>query len=252
MAKRRTVILGLGTLATGAAASLTGASLANTASAQEGDFRVVVEDGLVVEPGNAFRNSNNKFNPDSGSARNWAYNRDDGSLFNGEKLNSIDVDDDPKAAAVNDEDNDSLRIEIATWLDENAGRDDEFANLLQVRNTGTTQRNVGIGFDDFGDDVDDTITEDDVRGIYEFENSDGFKISENDYEDIANWFTIEAGGTRQITLSVDTRDYYNEILELADGTDPFSDGGGHTTVDLVDSVRFGTQESDPQNPDELS
>lgn len=251
MAKRRTVILGLGVLATGTAASLTGASLSNTASA-EGDFRVVVEDGLVVEPGDAFRDGNDNFDPGNGYA--WAYDLDNlgnDTLFSGDQLNTITVDDGPKAAAINNEDNGDLVIEIATWLDENAGRNDDFGNLLQVRNTGTTQRNVGIGFDKFGDDVGPEIGGNDVREIYEFENSGGIKISEDAPNDIANWFKVKAGETRQVTLSVDTTGYYNEILDLADGTNPFSGGGDHTTVDLVDSIEFGTQEGDPQDPGNL-
>lgn len=250
MVKRRTTILGLGALAMGSGAAFTSAAFENTAAA-DADFRVVVEDDLVVEPGPAFRDSEDNFNPSSGNAEDWARENGD-SFFSGDSLESIDRDDGPKVAAMNNATNSDLEIEVATFLDENAGLDQTFEDFLQVRNSGTTQRNVAIGFSEFGSDVSsEDINADDVREIYQFENTDGIRISEESFEDIPNWFTLEAGETRQINLSVDTTEFYEEIVDLATGTNPFEGGERVTTVDLVNEIEFGTEEDDPQDPDDI-
>ena len=256
MVKRRTTILGLGALAMGSGAAFTSAAFENTAAA-DADFRVVVEDDLVVEPGAAFRQGddpNDNFDPNSIDAEDWARENGENSFFSSsdDSLESIGRDDGPKVAAMNNATNSDLEIEVATFLDENAGRDQTFEDFLQVRNSGTTRRNVAIGFSEFGSDGDsEEISADDVREIYQFENTGGTQISEESFGDTPNWFTLEAGETRQINLSVDTTEFYEEIVDLATGTNPFEDGERVTTVDLVNEIEFGTQEDDPQDPDNI-
>ena len=68
------MILGLGALAMGSGAAFTSAALQN-AMAADADFRVVVEDDLVVEPGSAFRDGSNSWDDydpgDDYTVRSW-------------------------------------------------------------------------------------------------------------------------------------------------------------------------------------
>ena len=250
MPKRRSMILGLGALAMGSGAAFTSAALQN-AMAADADFRVVVEDDLVVEPGSAFRDGSNSlddYDPGSG------YTVDTNSLLDNDSLGAVAPEDLP-AAAVSDDVNEDLDIEVATGLDDGTGRLDELSNMLQVRNEGNTTREVAFGFSEFGDNVaDGTVSSSDVIEVYEFEDEGGNKIStdsqswdagdgevEADNQTPAGHVEIGPGEVEQITLQVDTtvEEVVDDILEEAEGLDnPFE--GGHVTVDLVNAIFVGT------------
>ena len=244
------MILGLGALAMGSGAAFTSAALQN-AMAADADFRVVVEDDLVVEPGSAFRDGSNSWDDyDPGDD----YTVDTSGLLDDDSLRAVAPEDLP-AAAVSDDVNEDLDIEVATGLDDGSGRTDELSNMLQVRNEGNTTREVAFGFSEFGDNVaDGTVSSSDVIEVYEFEDEDGNKIStdgqswsagdgevEADNQTLAGHVEIRPGQVEQITLQVDTTvdGVVDDILEEAEGLDnPFE--GGHVTVDLVNAIFVGT------------
>ena len=240
----------MGALAMGSGAAFTSAALQNTAEASA-DFRVLVEDELIVRPGDSFRDGNGDFDPGNNAGEGFgSYDREDDNLFENGGLDGIDEDDVP-AAAMNDAENDELEIDVVTALNQR----DTFEEFLEVTNEGETVREVGIGFEEFGSDVDEEDegpTEDDVVGIYRFERDD-FQISVDDDDEFPNYLTLEPGQSRQIDLVVDTTDtdIRNRILEVAetDGN-PFDDGGTLGTVDLVETIKFGTEEDDPADQDE--
>lgn len=272
---RRATIIGLGTLALGSSTLFTSAAIENAAAA-DAQFGVIVEDDLIVEPGIAFRQGDDAaddFNPQSGNAEDWAYERPSSGVFSGGndfELGDGDFDgedyrDVVPFATINNDENGDLLIEVATGLSEDGtgGQTDSFPNLLQVRNDGSTKREVGIRFSQLGEDAaNGPVPIASIPDVYQFER-DGTRISsgsdslavnevnadgtvDSDSQTVDTYLTLEPGETKQVELVVDTTDIYDEILDAAEGTDPFNNE--IDTVSLVDEIEIGTESNDPPDP----
>lgn len=253
MVKRRTTILGLGALAVGSGAVFSAAALENAFEATA-NFRVVVEDDLLVEAGAAFRDDDDEYGNDGD---NEEYAEHDG-LFDGDELDDLDPDDLP-FAYVNDGVNEDLATAVATGLGDGDGKEEGFADLLQVTNEGNTERHVGIAFSEVGEDVyEGPVHSNEIADVYEFyedssTNNDQISSTEitqidtddggvDDQDGPDNFLTVEPGETRQITLQVDTTSVADDILEAAGHNDPFS--SEHNTVNLVQEISIGTEHDD--------
>lgn len=273
---RRATIIGLGTLALGSSTLFTSAAIENAAAA-DAQFGVIVEDDLIVEPGIAFRQGDDAaddFNPQSGNAEDWAYERPSSGVFSGGndfELGDGDFDgedyrDVVPFATINNDENGELLIEVATGLSEDGtgGQRNSFLNLLQVRNDGSTEREVGVRFSQLGEDAaDGPVPIADIPDVYQFER-DGTRISsssdslavnevndadgtvESDSQTVDTYLTLEPGETKQVDLVVDTTDIYDEILDAAEGTNPFNNE--IDTVSLVNEIEIGTDSNDPPDP----
>ncbi|GAB7010353.1 hypothetical protein [Halorubrum trueperi] len=254
MAKRRSMLLGLGALATGSGAVFSSASFTSSADSSA-DFRVVVEDDLIAEAGESFRDGE-EFDPDE----DMYYDISSESLFSGGDddidgtLNTLEPGDLP-AVGANAETNEDLAFEVATMIDTSH----DFDGFLRIRNEGTEDKDVGITFT-----PSDTITEDGpltlglVQNTYQFKLEGGMIISPNPSgngdgdSDPANFVTIPAGGSENVALHVNTEDQTSKDLTKGadlDDLDPFSENGEHATIDLVDEIVIGTS-GDQNNPEE--
>lgn len=265
---RRATIIGLGTLALGSSTLFTSAAIENAAAA-DAQFGVIVEDDLIVEAGKAFRQSNGTFDPQSADAAGWAYERPNSGVFSGGndfELEDGNFRDAVPFATINNEQNSTLSIEVATGLSEDGtgGQTHSFLNLLQVRNDGSTEREVGIRFSRLGEDAaDGPVPIASIPDVYQFER-DGTRISsgsntldvgevsnsdgdvDSDSQTVDTYLTLEPGETKQVDLVVDTTDIYDEILDAAEGTNPFNNE--IDTVSLVDEIEIGTDSNDPPDP----
>ena len=256
MPKRRTTILGLGALAMGSGAAFTSAALENAFEATA-NFRVVVEDDLLVEAGAAFRDDDDEYR---GSSNNEEYAEHDG-LFAGDELDDLDPDNLP-FAYVDEGVNEDLSTAVATGLGDGGGKEEGFADLLQVTNEGNTERHVGIAFSQVGEDVyDGGVLSSEIADVYEFysgSSTNNDQISSTEIDDIdgddgdvesqdgpTNFLTVEPGETKQITLQVDTTDVADDILEAAGHNNPFR--SEHNTVNLVQEISIGTEHEDQPN-----
>jgi hypothetical protein len=244
---RRKTVLGLGAMATGSGAVFSSAAFSASATSTA-DFRVVVEDNLILEAGDSFRNSNGAYldNP-SGSK---FYGGSDNLFSDDSGLSNLEPDDLP-AAFANDETNSDLAVETAVQN----GNTFEFDNFLQVTNEGTETREVGIRFNQYGEDVNNggPIRSSDLIQAYEFYNQggDGGKISTDGSpggpprtQNLNATTPVTPGETEQIGLKIDLTvgTISDDIADAAKpGTnDVFNGGGEYDTVHLVESIRVGS------------
>ena len=173
-------------------------------------------------------------------------------------MDDLDPDDLP-FAYVNDGVNEDLATAVATGLGDGDGKEEGFADLLQVTNEGNTERHVGIAFSEVGEDVyEGPVHSNEIADVYEFyedssTNNDQISSTEitqidtddggvDDQDGPDNFLTVEPGETRQITLQVDTTSVVDDILEAAGHNDPFS--SEHNTVNLVQEISIGTEHDD--------
>jgi hypothetical protein len=249
MVKRRSLVIGLGALATGSGAVFSSAAFANSAQAGA-NFQVVVEDELIVEAGEAFRDGEG-FAPDGDKYRDLG----DNIIFSGNNgLGDVSFEDLPVAGAT-DGTNDDLDLAVATKID----TDVLFSGFLQIRNEGTEDKDVGVDFSDYGSAAEGggQIAKDLVSTVYQFE-ADGDIVSPNPNTpggatagEPETYVTVEAGESLQIDLNVDTtnKKVSNRLTDYVDldEVDPFADGGERATIDLVDEIAIGTsgEQSDP-------
>lgn len=244
MVKRRSMVLGLGALATGSGAVFSSAAFASSTAATS-DFRVIVEDDLTVEAGPAFRDGGS---PDD-DYKSWGYSdppyiTSNTGLYDGTDTDGLDgeIDDADELPAmyVSGDTNGGLNIELGI---PNRHSEDEvslsdsgnalpsgsegdpfrgtFSNVLQVRNEGTEELNFGIKFSNFGDIVTDSnagtgeiLTENVYEDIFTFELADGSeKISSDGYSGDAHEpgdqnitpTTMSVGEVVELDLTVDLR-----------------------------------------------
>ncbi|OYR74596.1 hypothetical protein EO776_03585 [Halorubrum ezzemoulense] len=239
------MVVGLGALATGSGAVFSSAAFSASATSTA-DFRVVVEDNLVLEAGDSFRNGDGAY-LDNPSGKFYGGSDD---LFSGDSgLNGLEPDELP-AAYANDRTNSDLEVETAVQNFEEF----KFDNFLQVTNEGTETREVGIRFNLYGADVNDgPIKKQDLIQAYEFynEGGDGGKISTNgspggsvSSQTLKATTSVNPGETEQIGLKIDLTvgSISDDIAEAAaPGTnDVFNGGGEYDTVHLVESIRVGS------------
>ena len=265
MVKRRSMVVGLGALATGSGAVFSSAAFANSVTPSS-DMRVVVDEDLTVEPGVIFRDGSSasaSFDPSSSNTpgSTSVYNSNAYSLFgdnDSDGLADISVDNLP-AASANNADDGSLSLEIAVALDV----DDTIGNgqngLIQVNNDTVDSHDIAIRFSSFGSDVPDSgspgssdVTQGQVVETYQFYDSDGNRISPGigqangngilpDPQKVPNTVTVDAGSTEQIYLDYDTATHAKDIQDAADlGDNPFNES--QDTVNLVDEIEVGIEE----------
>ena len=237
----------------GSGAAFTSAALENAFEATA-NFRVVVEDDLLVEAGAAFRDDNDEYGDDEDNEDYVEHN----PLFDNGGLDDLEPDDLPFAYVDNGV-NEDLSTAVATGLGDGDGKEEGFADLLQVTNEGNTVRHVGIAFSEVGEDVyDGGVRSSEIADVYEFysgssTNNDQISSTEitdiegtdggvNDQDGPDNFLTVEPGETKQITLQVDTTSVADEILEAAGHNDPFN--SEHDTVNLVQEISIGTRDDD--------
>jgi hypothetical protein len=132
---RRNFVLGLGTAATlSGAASVTGASFANSVEASTTDFRVFVERSLTVN-GNYYTDAQNEDFVSNDS------NIDFGNVTQSDLNNNLPV---AYADGSSDSGGDDLQVELAFDVDSPG---ETFEGVLEVENTGDTDETVGVTFE---------------------------------------------------------------------------------------------------------
>lgn len=146
MVKRRSMVIGLGALATGSGAVFSSAAFANSA-ASSADLRVVVEESLNFRPNpDAAEDNDNVLGPDDLG--------DDGGFFDGNDLDDSEegafADNDPPLAATNGEANEDLELSAVAGLGDVA----TFEELFILENNSTETVNVGIAYDRGDSDFD--------------------------------------------------------------------------------------------------
>jgi hypothetical protein len=270
MAKRRSVILGMGALIFGSGAMSVNAAFNNSVD-PGGDFRAIAAEDLVIEPGISFRDGSSANDPyDSsldGSTGNF-YSESHNAFFDtsspstgGDDALGTDLSlGDLPAISVSDNTNGAVSVKIATINSDTATT---FSQALQVRNDGDTDKEVGAKFVTFGADTDGPtnnnggdVAEVDVVDSYSFLDSNGNRIStdETQYSGIGspadaseqrvdNTVTVASGTVEQIDIEVDfTSAVVSDIASASNaGGNPFT--GSQDTVQLVETIRFGN------NPD---
>jgi hypothetical protein len=262
---RRKAIVGIGMLATGSGAAFTSAAFNNRVDAT-GDMRVVAAEDLTIEPGISFRDGSNAGDPyDSsldGSSSNF-YSGSNNDFFSVSSPTTGGDDDlggdlgpgDLPAISVSDNVDGNLVIKVATL---NSASVHTFPEVLQIRNDGDTNKQVSVKYETFGADTQGdmgqggTVNTGEVVDAYSFLDSNTNIIS-TDYnhfntntisgvtdQKVANTVTVGAGAVEQVDLEVDLNStIVSEIASASNaGGNPFS--GDRDTVQLVDTVRFGT------------
>ncbi|MDR9380279.1 MAG: hypothetical protein RI560_01220 [Natronomonas sp.] len=258
--KRRTALIGLGSLAFGSGATLSASAFQNSVSPSS-DMRVVVEEQLIVEPGAMFRDGDGdpdgQFNPNNsgGGGGTSTWDNDSYSIFGGngdpglEDIGFGDV----RAVSANDATNGDLKFEVALPFDDSAWIGNDSDGFMQIRNDTSDPQTVAIRFEEFGTDTTGNqdsrggdVSESDVVNIYEFKDSSRNQISSvdtgSDVDDqtVADTVTISPGAVEQVFIDFDTTISKSDIEAAAGAGNPFGDG----TADLVDTLRVGT---DPFN-----
>lgn len=282
MAKRRRVLLGMGTLVFGSGAASVDAAFSSSVD-QSADMRFATVGDLIVEPGIGFRDGPNADDPyvsslDGGGPSGRFYGEENDEFFadtdpsqGGEDGPGIDIGrEDLPAISVSDGTNGDLGMKLAVPNEINEWT---FGEVLQVRNNTTEPKDVGVKFETFGVD---TTGDQDGRGgdvdevevveAFSFRDSrlsnggsasristdpDHFRnnsIGDVENQRVDNPLTVDSGGVAQVDLEVSidstVRDQVEEASAVSD--DLFS--GGQDTVQLVETIRFGT---DPDE-DEVS
>ena len=271
--RRRTMLAGLGMLATGSGTVVSSAALASS-TPTAGDFRVITAGQLAVRAGDAFNDDGSV--ADGYENRFIQYESSDGGMFfqSGDGLNQIGVEDIP-VATVNARDeniNTDLKIETAISIS-NERNQFRFPDILEIENTTAEDHEIGIGYrdaDQYGDAVDEESTnyEEDVtrnlvQHIYQFrsEGSDpdskDNRISpdpgdDGDFpntDDQGNWQLVESGQTVQIDLQIDLTNWDDPLRINADTKEILRDKADENpfertinTVDLLDGITIGTRD----------
>ncbi|GAA0720793.1 hypothetical protein J2744_001642 [Halorubrum trapanicum] len=235
MVKRRSMVVGLGALATGSGAVFSSAALQST-SASNASFQVYTVQELNVTRGSS------------------DYDREDNNISKASDLPQADVDGDTQG--------DDLSVNVAT---KNNASSQSLAHLLDVENNGTEPVNVAFGFSTFGSIVvdgdstnpgDGEVTEDQVQGMYSFQvntsdSSDG--INSDNGTDISpgtsnakdapqNYKTIPAGETLAVDLVVDApSEVVSAINQASDPSGNPFDKESQANTTLVNEILVGTE-----------
>ena len=252
---RRNLLLGLGTAATlSGAASVTGATFADSVTPTEADFRVIAEANVAV---------NGVANPTDGGVDNTtsqgfvdAGNASNGGGVNFTDIGTGDVDTLPVVHADGSTDSNDLTVTLAFETD-NARI---LSPVLELDNTGDTSVDVGVYFTDetgssgFGTDVtedgtsDNTvITPTDVVETIQIVDSGDNQISpdtvtngtpDDSTQTVPNTVTVGPGTTENLGIQItDNADFDTSVQNVASGGTPFS--GGVSDLDLIDAISIG-------------
>ena len=273
--KRRTLLAGIGALASGSGAIATSAAIAGTADASS-NITAIVEENLEVKAGAAFN--------DDGTVRSSyedqyvPYPSNDSFFQDGsDPLNDISRDDAP-VATVSPRDttvNDELDMKVALSI-ENSTDTFLFEDFLRVENNGGDRKNVAIRYDrdkeaydpngQYGEDVivggsfSNELSHHDVQHIYQFvtrdpANGTDLRLSPdpttseggtNDDEPTESRI-VDPGDSIQIDLQIDLTELIVNTLGGSFALDPKENirgaidttagfGDSITTVDLLDAI----------------
>lgn len=224
--KRRTYLTALGTVATASGAfALTSAAFASSVTPTS-DFRVLADRELIIEAGDLAADAEDVY---AATSLDW---------------NTLEAEDTP-VAYVNDQQNEDL--EAQTAIQNQEGKSVTFDEFFKVRNPGNAHERVGITWEEFGSGViNGAVEEQSVVDTYTFQDvQTGDQISPSTPNgEPENWMEIGPGGERHIMLSITgTSDFHDEVATEAETTsgDPFSDGGTEDLVQVLDTIRFGTE-----------
>jgi hypothetical protein len=218
-------------------------------------MRVLVDDSLTLEPGILFRDGSTPDSPFDPSASNppageTLEDQSSDSLFGGNNnggLASVTADEIP-AAAINNEDDGDLFLEVAVALGETAKIGNASNGVFQVRNDTASNQNVAIRFPDFGEDGDGDsgdLTEQQTVETFRFFDSNNTQISTDDAtaspQRVDSVVTVSPGTVEQIHVDYDTVTHQGQIETAADitGGNPFNQ---QDTVDLVDTIEVGIED----------
>lgn len=227
MVKRRNMILGMGSLAVGSGAVL-GASASGSSVEPSADMRVIAAAELTVSRGNGWDDTEDDMSDES------IYNGD----FDGSPA-------DLPLAFVNDEDNEELSIEIAKRNDASGHT---WTELIAVDNNGTSEVEIRFDYTSYSDDIDSTYEETtsegdpldrwDAQEIFQFEDSEGNRLSpDDDSDEGANTLIVGGGETEQITLVTDMNEH--QVSAVNDETSvgqPWQSGGDTDGVQFLEEI----------------
>lgn len=256
MVKRRSMVIGLGTLATGSGAVFSSATFQNSVDS-DADFRIVSEPGLTLRRGEAFSSDEDwAYGPNSDLSPEYIYSSS--ATESGIKFGELQASDLPVAWA-NEQEDGSLVVEIAR---QNNSSDFNFTKLIEIENTGQTDENVGISygggyaplnsestpgwFADNYNNPSDQITKADVQQIFRFQlNEDSTQISPDsslDDDTPATYHTLTPATTIQVDLKTTlTDDQTSVFASESKGGDPFADSPQTGSHQLLDTITVGTQ-----------
>jgi hypothetical protein len=249
---RRNFVLGLGTAATlSGAASVTGASFANSVEASSTSFRVFVERQLAVN-GNYYDDTDLSFVSNSSNIDYSSIGQDD--------LSSL-----PVAHSDGSTDGGSNNLDVELAFDVSNESTADLVGVLEVENTGDTDETVGITFenadgssDGFAAPVTDgPISASDVANAIQF--TDGIDPISPDPDGSAgtslnddgsgtqvpeNGLTVGSGSTAEIDIRIadlsTVGSIQDDIAANASATGSAFDGAVDD-IELIDSIRVGTQ-----------
>lgn len=273
------MLAGTGMLVAGSGIIGTSAAFGDSVTATS-NFRVITAEDLRVRAGQAFEDDGSvSDDPNKNYEEQFvAYEETADSMFfdNAGGLNNISKDEIP-VATVNSRDennNEDLVIETAISLDNNDNKI-VFEDILEIKNLGTSSKNVGISYDreqdQYGDDVnvggdhDNELTGLDIQSIYRFIDDNDSRISPDEgqvgietVDDPENFVEIAPNETHPIHLEIDLDNWGNilvqsepkeHILQEAELDDPFE--GSIDTVDMLDGITFGTEEEQSKSTTHL-
>jgi hypothetical protein len=269
--KRRTLLAGIGALASGSGAIATSAAIAGTADASS-NITAIVEENLEVKAGDAFN--------DDGTVRSSyedqyvPYPSNDSFFQDGsDPLDDISRDDAPVATVSprNTTVNDSLKLKVALSI-ENTTDTFLFEDILTIENNGGDSKNIAISYKredstarydngQYGADVfvpgdfESELSQHDVQHIYRFTTNDPantrMRISPNpssNSDDPTESRAVDPGSSIQVDLKIDLTEFTiggdifpettlkpkKHIRDELDTTASF--GNSITTVDLLDAI----------------
>ncbi|MUW14246.1 hypothetical protein GJ633_05925 [Halorubrum sp. CBA1125] len=256
MVKRRSMVIGLGALASGSGAVFSSATFQNSAES-DADFRIVSQPGLTLRRGDAFS-----------SGYSWAYGPGvkTASFINPVSAENPGIDfsdlkpSDLPVAWANEQEDGSLVVQLAR---QNNSSDVDFNQLIEVENTGQTDENVGISYaggyapvndgstpnwfvDGYAtNNPTDEITKADVQQIFTFQtNSDDTQISPDsgtNSDEPNTHYTLGSGNTVQVDLKTTLNgDQTSVFAKNSGGGDPFVDSPATGSLQLLDRITVGT------------
>jgi len=248
---RRNLLLGLGTAATlSGAASVTGATFADSVTPTETDFRVIAQANVNV---------NGVANTDDGGVDNTtesfvdngtADDADAGVNFT--EIGTNDVDSLPVTHADGTTADENLTVTLAFAKDDTG----ILKPVLELDNTGDVSVDVGVYFTDengdsgFGGDVDGSggdLTPTDVVNTIQIVDSGDNPIStdtitdeDNPNEDnqtVAGTVNVPSGETENLGIQISDDSSFNTGVEAKASGNAFS--GGVDDLDLIDAISIG-------------
>jgi hypothetical protein len=269
--RRRGLLVGLWTLASGSGAVVSSAVLSDTVT-PAGDFRVIATENLDAAAGDAF-NTDGTVNQSNPTADQYVEYDSNDTFYDGSGgLSDISRSEIPVATVNERQTNLNGDVDIQAAISISNDTDTPiFEDILQVENPTNSPQSVGIMYDREGGQIGDSgagqygsdvtlrtdprngLTQHDVQSIFRLQIG-STRISPDhttDSDDPDNYVSISANTTRQIDLQIDLTPYdsggYTDIdpkahvREAADTEAGFGDT--IDTVDMLDRVTLGVDGS---------